>query len=236
MAKRKRNEFSDYRNNVRRRARREINRLNKFLSSGKWTGQTRKAVTARVNELQQQIQRMTGRARTPEMMDYLREQTEKLDNMVPARGSQVGSGTRRTSREAMQEARNAAFTRQITIALHPNWYGEGASTLGKYAFYDARIFMQATQKYWMNNPNQSRMQAILEGMSRDLGRPVTSVEEAYNMTLALNRDMRRQIIKRERGYDRDGAMSDEYQSEGLRTDSDYDVTKLTIGIMNVTRW
>lgn len=227
---------ADIRYNIRRRAQREVTRIQRYLKAAEnMTGQTRNALNRRLESLRADIEASRGRI-TDANRESIEAAVNRLSRNVPERGAQVGAGRQRTNRRAIIESRNAAFANELTRALHPARYGEFRSDLGRNSYWSARIFMNATQDYWMGYRPEQRAQRILQGLSEELGRPVETLEEAYNLTMSRNRNALRIAQRRQRAYDNNGAITDAGQGWALATDSDREITGMTIGEIPVVRW
>lgn len=166
---------SDERYNARRRARRELARINKQIESGALSDQQRSTQEAYARRLEQAIQdSYIQRDIRPGMNARERRAlTRRSDAALERAASAVES--RRKSKTATERG-NAAFAEQIRAAQA----GE-RTPLSGLDKVSTTFFYVSTRQMWQGYPAAQRNEYIMRGLG------VESLEEAYRIVTRANR-------------------------------------------------
>lgn len=191
MARKKTKADEQY--NIRRRAKREVNRLERIIANPKTTPLQRKSAQAAIQDLQETIgttySKVTGDAERKQAFQDLKNM---LGTTKPAQ--------RRTAKKATTESRNRAFERQINLAL--NGQPSALDRNGDRGQKLAIAFMNAFAESRRGHRRSQHYQMILNAAGTD------DLEEAFHKFTRQNRDKIRKMYAAYNNYMADGRMKD----------------------------
>lgn len=209
----------------RRRTTREIQRMQAYLKNNPSLSKvTRDALVNRVDILRETLVETDMRRVTRDTGDTESLRRNASERLQKARTGGTRDRRSRSRQETTDRNINNAMSREISRALTPTYEGEDRNTaLGDMAHTKAKAFMMSTQRYWENNGNKDRAQAIVEGMRAD-GYDVNNLSDAWQVFLEKTGDEywegKREMLQDM--YD-NGIMTD---TNGMEADTDLETPDL----------